>query len=168
VPGWGAAAPGRPHRRRSPVVIYVGPGYGYGYGYYGAPYGSGYYYDPIYADSTAAPSGPEGDAWARDRSPSRTYVVDGVGASDAGSVAAEPLANGTLVRVRWAGGAAQAVTLVIADGDRRVLAAQTASAAPYTAVFDGAGRVAFVGATVVRPDGVSTTTLVPLAMALQR
>ena len=172
-PGWGR--PGRPpgvrpphHRPIHPAVI-VSPWYGYGYY---APYYSSVYYGDYgvgLADSNLAPSGPEGDAWAdRGARPPRTRVIEAGGAVDASSLVAEPLSGGALVRVRWTADGAQPITLVVADGQRRVLAAQTFSGPPYSAVFDGGGRIAFVGATVVGADGVSTTTLVPLGLATSR
>ena len=176
VPGWGywnggpgmGGRPGRPHRPIHPAVI-VSPWFGYG-GYYAPYYSSVYYgtYGEGYADSNLAPSGPEGDAWAERRRPPRTQVIEVGGAVDASSLVAESLSGGALVRVRWPGDAGHPVTLVVADGQRRVLAAQTFSGPPYSAVFDGGGRIAFVGATLVGADGISTTTLVPLGLAASR
>jgi hypothetical protein len=84
-------------------------------------------------------------------------------AVDASGLSAELLRD-RLLRVRWRGddSTVRDVTLVVADSARRVLAAQTVREAPYTAVFDRGARVAYVGVTLVREDGVSATVLVPL------
>jgi hypothetical protein len=42
------------------------------------------------------------------------------------------------------------------------VATQRVQRAPYTAVFEWRAGLAFVGASVVRADGSSTLTLVPL------
>jgi hypothetical protein len=167
-------------------VIVVGPAFaipGWGYGgfssvYPGAYWGDGRANDGGWADAPggARPTAPE-------RRVPRTRVIEvgptarpDTGASDvrpgdaaspsAEPLSAEPLRDGAL-RLRWAGRATAGagVTLLIADSLRRTLAAQTVYAAPFTAVFDGGARVAFVGVTLARPDGATVTTLLPRAAA---
>jgi hypothetical protein len=69
-----------------------------------------------------------------------------------------------LLRLRWTGAepAPAEVALVVADAERRVVATQRVQRAPYTAVFEWRAGLTFVGASVVRADGSSTLTLVPL------
>ncbi len=185
--GYGVVGPGLAartrHRPVRPLVIVVPPGLGvfgaYGYGYDAYAYGATGW--GVAAGAVAPPAGrrrapdPEdadaADADAPDGAPARTRVYTpepdapaaGASRADVPAPTAERLPGG-LLRLRWAGdaGAARAVTLVVADSARRVLAAQTVAEAPFTAVFERGARVAFVGATVVWADHSSTTTLVPL------
>ncbi len=179
-PGYG---PGR--RTARPRVIVVEPygayGYGaYGYGAYDTYFGSGYTtgsygsgYTGSYAPPSTRPVESQVDEETTDvddeyepPAPTRVLVVPAATPA-AASIAVERVA-GSLIRLRWTGHEAgvREVALVVADASRRVLATQTVREAPYSAVFENAGRVAFVGTTVVRADGVSTMTLVPLARAL--
>jgi hypothetical protein len=168
-------------RRSRPVVIVVSPYDGYGYapgGYYGSNYiGRGFNAGGYGSASTTTYTGSYAPLAMRAEDTERadtTYVryepappadvPDVTAASPAAiSLAVERVA-GSMLRLRWTGRTAGVhdVTLVVADASRRVLAAQTVRAAPFSAVFDNAARVAFVGTTVVRADGTSTTTLVPV------
>ncbi len=147
---WGPpSAGGRLPRRVRPVLIVVGPALAWSTG----------------AHATGAH--PPSDAVPPDsgrRAPgTRVIEVGRPARPDADALAAEPLGGG-LLRVRWSGdGGARGVTLFVADSARRVVAAQTVHAPPFTAVFDRGAGAAFVGATVARADGGSTTTLVPRA-----
>jgi hypothetical protein len=158
--GWRGGQPGHPG------AVVVWPAFGFP-GWWG--YGSGFGYGSGYAAAAAGAATAGAAPAPAERRPPPTRVIEvGPGAEgDPGRLDAAPAGDG-LLRVRWAGaaGAARGVTLLVADSARRPLAEQTVYAAPYAAVFERAGRVAFVGATVVRADGGSTTTLVPLAAAL--
>lgn len=164
VPGIVGGGRPRPHVR--PVVIVVGSIFGLPYWGDGLA-GSGGFWGRAPGGAQPVDAAPRAARVAR----TRVIEVGPAAAPDAappaaGSITAEPVGDGML-RVRWAGGAADAreVTLVVADSARRVVAAQTVYAAPFAAVFDRAAEVAFVGVTVVRADGGSTTTLVPRAAA---
>jgi hypothetical protein len=70
----------------------------------------------------------------------------------------------TIVRVTWRAGPAGAVRevrLFLADSARTPIAAQSLRASPYSALFEPTPDAAFVGVTLLRPDGTSTTTLLP-------
>jgi hypothetical protein len=69
----------------------------------------------------------------------------------------------SLVRLRWNGdvGRVREISFVLADSARRILATQTVRAEPFTAIFDASRFAAFYGMTLIRADGVITTTLVP-------
>jgi hypothetical protein len=155
--GWTGGVARRRLRPITPAVIVVGPWLGGSY--YGTTSSAAY----VGGDALAVPED------GGEPRPPRTKVIDAAPApvAHATSIVAEPLDGGALLRLRWTGAApiAGPVTLVVADSARRVLAAQQVREAPFTAVFDRAGRVAYVGVTAERPDGVTTTTLVPLGIA---
>jgi hypothetical protein len=117
---------------------------------------------PVYSSSYATSLGDT------ERVPARTKVIDvapppGPDATDKSPVVVEWLRDGML-RLRWTGGdaAPREVALIVADTARQVLAAQRVLGAPYTAIFERRAGLAFVGVSVVRADGSSTLTLVPL------
>jgi hypothetical protein len=147
----------RPGARAQPLVIVVSPW-------------------AAFVQTTAAPA-PESPARAAASAPPTKVIEPDAGerapTGDAAAALRVEQLGDTLLRVRWAGDArdAREVGLVIADAERRVLATQTTvltpagGAAPFTALFERSARVAFAGVVVVRADGGSTTTLLPLAPA---
>jgi hypothetical protein len=170
--GWGgpAAVPWRPglpdrpaHRAPRPLVIVVGSAFA-------APW-----WDSGVVAPAPVPPAAHGARVAPTRvievAPASRLPGDGTSGrvpNDTPETAlhTEPLGGG-LLRVRWTGGGGP-VTLLVADSARRVLAEQTVAAAPFTAVFEGAARVAFAGVRAERSDGGTTTTLVPITAARGR
>jgi hypothetical protein len=144
-----------PYAYVDPLYSYASPYY-YGRSYYSyrGPYASrrAYY---LYGDDYA----PEG---AGDSAAIAPAVVTRVSA-EGDSLILEGV-TATIVRVTWrAGGAGSVreVRLFLADSARAPVAAQTLRAAPFTALFEPTPAAAFVGVTLLRPDGTSTTTLLP-------
>jgi hypothetical protein len=168
-------------RRSRPVVILVAPYDGYGYApgdYQGRSFGTSRYNTSGYGSATTTTYTGSYAPLTGTEQPERadtTYVRYEPGAPANAtnatrvaspaviSLAAERLTSARL-RLRWTGRepGVREVTLVVADASRRVLATQTVRSAPWSAVFDNAARVVFLGTTVLRADGVSTTTLVPI------
>lgn len=68
----------------------------------------------------------------------------------------------TVTRLTWQGGGRQVdeVALFLADSARKVLAVQTLSAEPFTALFEPPVATAVAGMTIVWPGGEKSTTLV--------
>lgn len=113
--------------------------------------------------AAAAPATPP--APPRRVPPTRVIAVGADEAAPAGRVLAERVAGGR-VRVRWAvEGAPPAgeTSLVLADAARGVFATLRPAGGTWTAEFADDPRAAFAGLLLVRPDGASTTTLVPLS-----
>jgi hypothetical protein len=170
--GWSRPALpiGRPAygvRHVRPLVVLVSP---YGSVYTTSSYAascSTYSGGRVIGDPALAPCADAGgDELGDALSPAiRPRVIDGVppNESAAAPVAVEWLRDG-LLRLRWTGAepAPSAVTLVVADAERQVVATQRVQRAPFTAVFEWRTGLTFVGASVVRADGSSTLTLVPL------
>ena len=71
--------------------------------------------------------------------------------------------SATVVRVSWRndGRLVEEVGLFLADTAQTVLAVQMIRAAPFTALFEPDEAVAFIGLTVVWPNGRRSTTLLP-------
>jgi hypothetical protein len=70
----------------------------------------------------------------------------------------------TIVRVTWRpgnAGSVREVKLFLADSARAPLSVQTLRAAPFTALFEPTPVATYVGVTLLRPNGTSTTTLLP-------
>ena len=91
---------------------------------------------------------------------SELIVVSPGHALDALTVRAEGRGIVRLTRAAT-NGAIDEVTLFLADSAQVVLARQTLSAAPYSALFDLSPRTAYVGMTVTYGDGSRTTQLIP-------
>ena len=136
--------------------------YAHGYSYYGAPcFGLGFGYPYAY---------PYGHRYANARAartidnsqPSALRVVGPGVVSDGDSLVVEKISP-TIVRVSWRsdGRPVEEVGLFLADTAETVLAVQTLRAAPFTALFEPDEAVAFIGLTVVWPNGRSSTTLLP-------
>jgi hypothetical protein len=83
-----------------------------------------------------------------------SLVVDRV------SVVDEATRSGLRLTWKDAGQPAEEVALFLADATRSVLAAQSIRTPPYSALFEPTPGTAFVGMTVVWPDGSTSTRLV--------
>ena len=101
-----------------------------------------------------------------ERRAGRSKIIDVTGSSGDRSLRATSVGD-SIVRVTWTGEArgAEEISLFIADSEQRVLVTQTVREAPYTALFETASGIAFVGVSVLYEDGVRTTTLVPYERA---
>jgi hypothetical protein len=153
---------------RPRVIVAVPAVPAYGVGFYETPFA----YDAVAAADVGSPG--ELVTVEGERRVGRSKVID-VGptsapAADALTVERIDRGGAPMLRLRWSGDdeTVREVQLVVADSSRRVLAVQRVMSTPYTAVFDGAQRVAFVGVTLVHDDNVSTTTLIPVAAAARR
>jgi hypothetical protein len=147
------AAPA-PHHGPPPDRPY-GPwvgGWGWGWGLWGSGLST------FAAAAAGAPPAPP-----RRIPPTRVIAVGADDAPPAGRVLAERVEGGR-VRVRWAAEAVLIgeVSLVLADAARAVFATVRPLNGAWTAEFADDPRAAFAGLLLVRPDGTSTTTLVPL------
>lgn len=135
--------------------------YAHGYSVYGVPsFALGYPYaypaDSRYASARTART--------FDASRPSALQVAGPGVvSDADTLLVEEI-SATIVRVSWRsdGRPIEEVGLFLADMAETVLAIQTIRAAPFTALFEPGDTVAFIGLTVVWPNGGRSTTLLPL------
>jgi hypothetical protein len=115
---------------------------------------------PFYADALgyAAESAPAPAV----RSAPRPKIIDAASLSPKGALDVERVTE-RVVRLTRRGDdrSVLEVVLFVADSGSSVIAAQTVREPPYTALFDVTRRVAFVGLTIVYPDGVRSTLLVP-------
>ena len=162
-------------RHVQPLVILVSP--------YGSVYTTSSYTTSSYTTACTTSSGERAIAdpalapCAADADPGdalspavRPRVIDVAPAVAPDGVAAPPVVvewlRDGLLRLRWTGAepAPREVALVVADASRQVVATQRVERAPYTAVFERRAGLAYVGASVVRADGSSTLTLVPLGV----
>lgn len=136
--------------------------YAHGYSFYGVPhlgfgFGNPYAYraDYRYANARTVRT-------IDTTQPSALRVVGPGVVSDADSLLVEEI-SATIVRVSWwsDGRPVEEVGLFLADTAENVLAVQTIRAAPFTALFEPDDAVAFIGLTVVWPNGRRSTTLLP-------
>lgn len=100
---------------------------------------------------------------ARPDTPKRPPTVVLRGAGRVGDELVAERVDGNIVRLTWRDDAEriQEVEFTIADPGQKVLASQTVRAAPFTALFDIAPDIAYVGVTLHYTDGVKSTTLLP-------
>jgi hypothetical protein len=121
-----------------------------------APLSSGY---PYYGMAPVPPAAVPGDALQ----PAAPRVVV-PGAARTGDALVIETVRDDILRLTWRDDAARVreVTLFLADERRQALAQQTLSTGPFTALFDRAPGTAYAGVTVRYPDGVETTTLMPV------
>lgn len=129
---------------------------GFAYPYYG--YGPPYYYGPRYHGG-APPGRVPDDVSSGIPVPGDRIAVPGRAGSD--SLIIEQLTD-SIVRLTWLdpGREVAEVGLFLADSERRVITAQTLADPPFMALFEPASYATMAGATVVWPDGRTSTTLV--------
>ena len=136
-----------------------------GYPLFGAPVFYPYYYDYGYS-AYGAYSEVNTDAYTPEppRPTSKLIVVGAGGTGGADALTVESIADS--VRLAWLanGRVAREIKLFVADSVKRELATRSTNPSTPTATFEIAtlsAPVAYAGVTVVFPDGVTSTTLVP-------
>ena len=133
-----------------------------GYPLFGAAIFYPYYYDYGYSGYSEAST----DAYTSEpsRPTSKLIVVGGGGTGGPDALTVESIADS--VRLAWLanGRVAREIKLFVADSAKRELATRSPNPSTPTATFEIAtlsAPVAYAGVTVVFPDGVTSTTLVP-------